>query len=557
MTAHLLDQWGRPVSRARLARPDGRAGVAGVRSPLTSYPGDGLDPLRLASILREADQGGPVRFLELAETIEERDAHYLGVLGTRRRSVAQIGVTVKPASDAPADRDRAKRVQDWLDLGILQGALFDILDAVGKGYSVARIRWDVSEGQWQPAELVPEDPRWFRFDRQTLRVPVEVMAGGQEEPLEPFRYVFAQMKAKSGLTLRSGLARVAAWAWMFKAYTSRDWQIFSQTYGQPLRVGKYGAGASERDRDTLFSAVANIAGDCAAIIPESMTIDFVETGNLGASADLYERRADWLDRQVSKAVLGNTTTTDSVAGGYATSSVHRLVQEDIERADALDLTTIVNRDVIVPWMQLEHGPLPAYPRVVIARPEAEDLKTFADSVTPFIDRGLRVGAREVLDKFGLSEPKAGDDVLTARAGPQAPAEGAADGAEAGAGGAPGQASRFKGVGGVLKRGEAAPGGERALHAEGPSTGLPGAGAEGADPAALLAERLAETADPAVARMVGQVEAMVEAAGSLGELREMIVAGFGDVDAGPLAEVLGQAMLAAHLGGRVAVLAEEE
>ncbi len=28
--------------------------------------------------------------------------------------------------------------------------------------------------------------------------------------------------------------------------------------------------------------------------------------------DMYERRSDWLDRQISKLVLGQTTTTDAV-----------------------------------------------------------------------------------------------------------------------------------------------------------------------------------------------------------------------------------------------------
>jgi phage gp29-like protein len=77
------------------------------------------------------------------------------------------------------------------------------------------------------------------------------------------------IRAKSGLPIRSGIARLATWSWMFKAFTQRDWAIFTQTFGQPVRVGKYPAGATEEDKDTLFRAVANIAGDCAAIIPES------------------------------------------------------------------------------------------------------------------------------------------------------------------------------------------------------------------------------------------------------------------------------------------------
>lgn len=330
----LLDRWGKPVVRAQLGTELAAPTLGGVRSPISGYPADGLDPVRLADILKAADQGDAIRYLELAETIEERDPHYLGVISTRKRSVSQIDITVEAASDAARDVQMADMIRDWLNRDELTEELFDILDCIGKGYSVTEIQWETTEAQYYPKRLIRRDPRWFRFARHDLATPLRIDAQGREVPLEAFRFIFASIKAKSGLVLRSGLARVAAWVWMFKAYTQKDWAIFSQTYGQPLRVGKWDAGASERDKDTLFRAVANIAGDCAAIIPERMSIDFIETANLGAAADLYEKRADWLDRQVSKAVLGQTATTDAVTGGLGSGKEHREVQEDIERADA-------------------------------------------------------------------------------------------------------------------------------------------------------------------------------------------------------------------------------
>ena len=119
-----------------------------------------------------------------------------------------------------------------------------------------------------------------------------------------------------------------------RAGTQRDWAIFTQTYGQPLRIGKWAPGASEDDKETLFRAVANIAGDCAGIIPDTMSIDFVEAKNVGSAHQLYKERSDWLDQQISKAVLGQTATTDAVTGGLGSGREHREVQEDLERADA-------------------------------------------------------------------------------------------------------------------------------------------------------------------------------------------------------------------------------
>ena len=536
----IYDQFGRPIDRSGLSTPIMSASIGGVRSPITGYPADGLTPVRLASILRAADVGDAVEYLELAETIEERDPHYLAVLSTRKRAVSQIEITVEPASDAAEDIKKADLVRDWLKRDELADEVFHILDCIGKGYSVTRIDWETSEAQYYPKRLERMDPRWFRFDRTDLTTLRKLNDQGVEEPLDGGRFIFANIQAKSGLALRGGLARVAAWGWMFKAYTQRDWAIFTQTYGQPLRVGKYGAGASEKDRDTLFMAVANIAGDCAAIIPESMTIDFVETSNVGASSDLYLKRADWLDQQISKAVLGQTSTTDAVVGGLGSGKEHRQVQEDIERADARALAAILNRDLIRPWMDLEYGPQSRYPRLRIARPEAEDLVAMATSLSQLVPLGLRVKMSEVREKFGWSDPGAQDEVLQPPTPAPAPATD------------PSQPNPIiKRVSGEIKRGEPVPRPIAALQAEGP----PAVVLEALSDVDLLTDQLAREARPAFEKMLGQIEAMVGAAGSLEELREMLLAGFPKIEAGELSDLLAQAMLAGDAGGRLRVLAE--
>ncbi|PZU43924.1 MAG: DUF935 domain-containing protein [Microbacterium sp.] len=414
----LVDRYGRPLERAALTKEKSAPSLTGVRSVLTGYPGDGLTPGRLGAILRQADAGDPLSYLELAETVEERDLHYVGVLGTRKRSVAQLDVTVEAAADDAESVKHADLVRDWLKRDELEDELFDMLDAIGKGFSVTEIIWDSSEGQFLPKRLEYRDPRFFTFDKQDGATPL-LRTETADVPLEPFCYVTTRVRAKSGLPIRSGLARLAMWAFMFKAFTQRDWAIFTQTFGQPVRVGKYGPGASEADKDTLFRAVANIAGDCAAIIPESMLIEFVESKNVGQGSDLYLKRCDWIDQQVSKGVLGQTGTTDAIAGGYAVGKTHRNVQEDIERADAKALAGCLNRDLVPALIALNFGPQKAYPKVKIGREESIDLQLLVDALKTFVPMGLRVESSVVADKLGLADPPPGAVVLTPPAPPPA------------------------------------------------------------------------------------------------------------------------------------------
>ena len=51
----ILDAYGRPIDRKALVQEREGPTLTGVRSPMSGYPADGLNPIRLAAILREAD----------------------------------------------------------------------------------------------------------------------------------------------------------------------------------------------------------------------------------------------------------------------------------------------------------------------------------------------------------------------------------------------------------------------------------------------------------------------------------------------------------------------
>jgi phage gp29-like protein len=446
----LYDAYGREVDTGLLREEQAAPSMAGVRNIFSiTHPSVGLTPERLATILREAEFGDPFLYLELAEEMEEKDLHYLAVLGTRKESCAQLDLVVRPASESAEDQRAAALVRAMLADAPLQleGALFDILDAIGKGFSATEIVWDTAGREWMPKRLVWRDPRWFMFDwiageellvRTLANEGQAIPAAGERRParshfagaglyasvrggaglqpltapLAPFKFITHIARAKTGLPIRGGLARAAGWAYLFKNYVLKDWVTFTEVFGQPLRVGKYGAGATAADKQTLLQAVANLGTDAAAIIPESMVIEFTEAHQSG-SAELYRGFCEYLDAQVSKAVLGQTLTTELPAGGgsRAAAEVHDAVRRDIMAADARRLAATLNRDLVRPLVDLNLGPQRRYPTVSLGMPDEQDAKLFADIVAELADRGLRVSQRAVLDKLGLPQADPSEPVL--------------------------------------------------------------------------------------------------------------------------------------------------
>jgi phage gp29-like protein len=151
----LYDAYGRAVDTAQLREEQATPTMTGVRNIYSvMHPSVGLTPEKLGAILRQAEFGDPFLYLELAEEMEEKDLHYLAVLSTRKETIAGLQIAVRPASGEAEDIRIADMVRDLLLGGTLNLAsvLFDILDALGKGFSASEIIWDTSGREWAPAQ---------------------------------------------------------------------------------------------------------------------------------------------------------------------------------------------------------------------------------------------------------------------------------------------------------------------------------------------------------------------------------------------------------------------
>ena len=129
--------------------------VGNVNDKYSTYPSNGLNPRRLASIFRAADQGDVMSQMELFEEIEEKDTHIFSQLQTRKLAVTGLDWTVQPAGIMDSDKEIADFVEDKIK-GIprFREVLLDILDAIGKGISISEIEWEVDKnGNFVIAEI--------------------------------------------------------------------------------------------------------------------------------------------------------------------------------------------------------------------------------------------------------------------------------------------------------------------------------------------------------------------------------------------------------------------
>lgn len=541
----LVDHLNRPLDTSLLTRQLGAPSFSTMRTVYTSTISRDMRPAKLAGILRAAESGDILSYLELAEQMEEKDLHYLSVLGTRRRAVTQLDISVEDADASPEAKACGDLVRDWIKRETLQPELFDILDAIGKGFSMTEVVWETSARQWSPASIIWTDPRFFRLDLVDLKTPLLYGDDGEAQPVPPFKFIQHVHPAKSGLAIRSGLARPVAWAWMFKNYTVKDWVAFAEVYGMPLRVGKYGPGATDDERATLLRAVQSLGSDAAGIIPNSMSIEFVESRSGQSDGTLFKGAADFFDQQVSKAVLGQTATTDAISGGHAVGREHQLVRDDIKQADAVLLQATLNRDLVQPFVMLNRGPQAAYPRIRIKSPEWVDVQALSGAIAQLAPYGFRVKQSELRSKFGLTDPEPTDEVLeppTPTAPPGAappqlvprldgkdPVEDALAPASAGSG----------------PRGSGSGARSPSLTLSGGSTAKPNVDAVDELSALALSDW-----EPLADALAKPMDELVAKASSLTEIRDGLASLIGELDIEAMADLLARAGFASRVAGLV-------
>lgn len=459
----LYDAYGRPIVYQALKEEAAAPTLAGIRNIFSVIDDSvGLTPEKAVGILRTAEFGDPWLYLELAERMEEKDLLYQGVLHTRKMAVSQLDIDVTAAGDDDQSVDDAEFIRDVLidsNQIDLHDVVFEMLDALGKGFSATEILWDTDgrnqqtgAPEWLPFQLKWRDPRWFMFDWisgeqllvRTLRtdgpqLPVgrdswdsrlspmnfRIRTGGlsfgheigiqpASQPLAPFKFITHVTRAKAGLPIRGGLARIAIWVYLFKNYVLKDWVTFSEVYGQPMRLGKYPPGSTEIDKAALLQAVANIGTDAAAIMPENMAIEFVESKGGGQhSHEMYEKFCAYLDKLLTIGILGQELTTQLPrgAGSRAAAQVHDVVRRDIATDDARRISSSLNRDLVKPLIDLNRGPRRQYPSITIGFKESEDLVNLMDSLGPAIDRGLEISTKWLREKFNAPDPEEGDRLM--------------------------------------------------------------------------------------------------------------------------------------------------
>ena len=412
----LLDQFGRQIKSNKPILEE--IAVQGVRDRYDSYPSQGLTPGRLSTIFREADQGNIGRQAELFGEMEEKDLHLGGILQTRKLAVAGLSWDILPASESAEDKKIADAATEMLQyVENFEDTILDMLDAVGKGFSVSEIMWEISEGQVWMRETAWVHPKRFTFTRPDglLQKEPKLLTDAASiwgEELIPNKFILHKYRARSGATPRGGLLRPCAYMYLFKNYDIKDWVIFNELFAVPMRIGKYKPEAGQAEKDALKQAVFNLGVDAAAVISDNTLIELMES-KLRGDAGTFTALAEFCDKAMSKGVLGHTGSAESTAGKLGGEEASENVRQDLVESDSKAVMKSVKFKILAPWVLFNYGPGKGVPVFQLHFETEEDLEKAARVYGILVkDAGFEgIPESHIHDRFGIPEPTKGEKTL--------------------------------------------------------------------------------------------------------------------------------------------------
>lgn len=387
---------------------------------IADHPSHKITPSKMQSIFESAESGELKEQHELFADIEERDSDIAANIATRKRAVLTFDWHIaEPRNATPQEEALQQEIDElFYQMTNFEDLVMDLMDAVGHGFVALEIDWQFINGKWLPKRFIHRPQSWFRLDKDDnllLKTPNNF----DGEPLQPYKWIVHTHKSRSTQLARVGLYRTLAWLYMFKHYSVHDFAEFLELYGMPIRIGKYGAGATEAEKRTLLRALAQIGHNAAGIMPESMKVELHNVANgVSQGSNPFLQMVDWCEKSIARLILGQTLTSgaDGKTSTNALGQVHNEVRRDLLVSDAKQLAQTITQQIILPYLQINVNPTidpMRIPYFEFDTKEVEDLTKYAEALPKLVGVGVKIPEQWVRDKLGIPEPEDDEAILSA------------------------------------------------------------------------------------------------------------------------------------------------
>lgn len=300
---------GRTPTQTIVLQPTRRGGL-----DVSAY----MDAIRKAELI---DYPRRKKLIDLYKDVKI-DGHLFSVL--RKQKAAILSTPIQFLKNGKPD----EQMQEHINSPWFNHFIEDLIDSEWEGVGGSLFQFYREKNGWIHYDLVPRehvDP----IKRLILRYPTDITGESWDE--------FSDLLYIGNPRQIGDLAVCAFWV-ILKRNNVSDWAEFAEIFGRPIREGTYDAW-DDKAREKLIDDIYNMGGAGVIIHPDGTKINLIQSGNVSGAGDMYNGLATFCNNEISKAVNGNTLTTE--AGDKGTQALGTVQQEG-----EVDITFFIKRRIL-------------------------------------------------------------------------------------------------------------------------------------------------------------------------------------------------------------------
>jgi phage gp29-like protein len=384
----------------------------GVVSDRTQTPGTGIfinfDPVLNTQSYKQW------AWYPLYKQVETDDPQILAVMQSAKIAVALLGWDVdafkNEGEDEPSEEN--KKVAGLVkyvfeNIPNLHLQFFNLMGALGMGFAVSEVIW--GKGKYDRREILlvenmlNREQRRFQFDAVTREPKLrDINNPYMGIDLPPYKILVHRVSATWDNPFGDALDQTLYWMWLFKKTVVKFSLQHLEVGSASIPYVRHPQGASPELKAEALAIAQQVRTGAYGRVPSNFEILFAEAKNVIQNADAFDKALRRFDEQISKAVEGQTLTTDTGdSGTRAQGQVHENTKSSRTVFRARGLQETLN--TLVKWIvDINVGEVEGYPKFRFDLEDPADLVQEAQIINSLSSAGYDFDEQELSDKFNYT-----------------------------------------------------------------------------------------------------------------------------------------------------------
>jgi phage gp29-like protein len=325
------------------------------------------------------------------------DAHVWANRQQRKTAVTSLLWEIKQNN---SDQRKFSLISELFNSLDINQIIEQILNAPLYGHSILEVNWSLKSGLVLPYSVQEKPQEYFHFS-PTNQLMLKTKSVSQGIPIPDYKFLLVTQGATYLNPYGEKALARCFWPVTFKRGGLRFWITFTEKFGMPYIIGKQPSGAGNEAATELLSKLELMVQDAIAVIPDNGSVE-IQWPQSGAAVEAYRHFLEFMNSEISKALLSQTLTTElQNSGSYSASQTHASMLTNITDGDRKLVEKALNQ--LIHWIYtINFGNENNTPSFHLYEPEDVDTIT-ADRDEKLVKQGIRFTADYYKKTYNLTD----------------------------------------------------------------------------------------------------------------------------------------------------------